>query len=50
VVEGDPLEEILRAADRYDIGAIATSSRGIGGVLRWFAMVCAQFDPRDFAA
>jgi len=35
VVEGDPLEEILRAADRYDIGAIATSSRGIGGLLRW---------------
>jgi nucleotide-binding universal stress UspA family protein len=35
VVEGDPLTEILRAADRYDIGAIATSSRGIGGLLRW---------------
>ncbi|RZM75384.1 universal stress protein [Leptolyngbya iicbica] len=35
VVEGDPLTEILRAADRHDIGAIATSSRGIGGLLRW---------------
>lgn len=35
VVEGDPLEQILRAADRYDIGAIATSSSGIGGLLRW---------------
>lgn len=35
VAEGDPLKEILRAADRYDIGAIATSSRGIGGLLRW---------------
>ncbi len=35
VIEGDPLTEILRAADRYDIGAIATSSRGIGGLLRW---------------
>jgi len=35
VVEGDPLEEILKAADRYDIGAIATSSSGIGGLLRW---------------
>jgi nucleotide-binding universal stress UspA family protein len=35
VVEGDPLEEILKAADHHDIGAIATSSRGIGGFLRW---------------
>lgn len=35
VVEGDPLEEILKAADHYDIGSIATSSRGIGGLLRW---------------
>lgn len=35
VVEGDPLKEILRAANRHDIGAIATSSRGIGGFLRW---------------
>ncbi|MEM9120787.1 MAG: universal stress protein [Cyanobacteria bacterium P01_F01_bin.56] len=35
VVEGDPLTEIMRAADRFDIGAIATSSRGIGGLLRW---------------
>jgi nucleotide-binding universal stress UspA family protein len=35
VVEGDPFEEIMKAADRFDIGAIATSSRGIGGFLRW---------------
>lgn len=35
LVEGNPLEEILRAADQHDIGAIATSSRGIGGFLRW---------------
>lgn len=35
VVEGDPLEEIMRAANHHDIGAIATSSRGIGGFLRW---------------
>lgn len=35
VIEGDPLTEILQAADRYDIGAIATSSRGIGGLIRW---------------
>lgn len=35
VVEGDPLEEIMRAANYHDIGAIAASSRGIGGFLRW---------------
>ncbi|MGF1457855.1 MAG: universal stress protein [Leptolyngbyaceae cyanobacterium] len=35
VTEGDPLQEILKTADRCDIGAIATSSRGIGGLLRW---------------
>jgi nucleotide-binding universal stress UspA family protein len=35
VKEGDPLEEILLAAEHYDISAIATSSRGIGGFLRW---------------
>ncbi|MDB9525643.1 universal stress protein [Oscillatoria sp. CS-180] len=35
VKEGDPFEEIMNAADYYDIGAIATSSRGIGGFLRW---------------
>lgn len=35
VREGDPLEEILRAAESYDISAIATSSRGIGGFMRW---------------
>ncbi|MEM6840295.1 MAG: universal stress protein [Cyanobacteria bacterium P01_C01_bin.120] len=35
VVEGNPLQEILRAADQYDIGAIAMSSSGMGGLLRW---------------
>ena len=35
VREGNPLDEILQAANEYDIGAIATSSRGIGGFLRW---------------
>lgn len=35
VREGDPLEEILLAAEQYDISAIATSSRGIGGFMRW---------------
>ena len=36
-VEGDPLQEILKAAEEYDIGAIATSTRGIGGFLKWTA-------------
>ncbi|MEM9002071.1 MAG: universal stress protein [Cyanobacteria bacterium P01_F01_bin.86] len=35
VREGDPLEEILLVAEQYDISAIATSSRGIGGFMRW---------------
>ncbi|NER78687.1 MAG: universal stress protein [Leptolyngbya sp. SIO1D8] len=35
VKEGDPLEEILLAAEKYDISAIATHSRGISGFLRW---------------
>lgn len=35
VKAGDPLEEIMTMADQLDIGAIATSSRGIGGFLRW---------------
>lgn len=35
VREGDPLAEILLAAESYDISAIATSSRGIGGFMRW---------------
>ncbi|PSN07424.1 universal stress protein UspA-like protein [filamentous cyanobacterium CCT1] len=35
VVEGNPLEEILKAAETHDISAIATCSRGIGGFLRW---------------
>lgn len=37
VVEGDPLKEILVAAETHDISAIAICSRGIGGVLRWSA-------------
>jgi nucleotide-binding universal stress UspA family protein len=35
VVEGDPLKEILAAAEVHDIGAIAACSRGLGGVLKW---------------
>ncbi len=35
VREGDPLEEILRTAEEYDISAIAACSRGIGGFMRW---------------
>ncbi len=35
VREGDPLMEILKVAEMEDIGAIATCSRGIGGLLRW---------------
>ena len=35
VTEGDPLEEILLAAEQHDISAIATCSRGIGGFMRW---------------
>ncbi len=36
VVEGDPLEEILKMAETHDIGAIATCSGG-GGFLKWSA-------------
>ncbi|MBD2257353.1 universal stress protein [Pseudanabaena sp. FACHB-2040] len=35
VVEGDPLQEILAAAETHDIGAIATCSRNLGGVMKW---------------
>ncbi|MGF1523846.1 MAG: universal stress protein [Leptolyngbyaceae cyanobacterium] len=35
VKEGDPLEEILMTAEQYNISAIATASRGIGGFMRW---------------
>jgi nucleotide-binding universal stress UspA family protein len=37
IVEGNPLAEILKAAEIHDIGAIATCSRNIGGILRWAA-------------
>lgn len=37
VVEGDPLQEILLAAEMHDIGAIAVCSRGVGGALKWSA-------------
>jgi nucleotide-binding universal stress UspA family protein len=37
IVEGSPLEEILKTAEMHDIGAIATCSRHIGGILRWSA-------------
>lgn len=35
VREGDPLEEILMAAEQYDISAIAIAPRNIGGFIRW---------------
>lgn len=35
VVEGNPLAEIMKTAETYDIGAIATCSRNIDGILRW---------------
>ncbi|MEL6382300.1 MAG: universal stress protein [Cyanobacteria bacterium J06626_18] len=35
VKEGDPLNEILMTAEQYNISAIATASRGIGGFMRW---------------
>ncbi|MGB3199515.1 MAG: universal stress protein [Nodosilinea sp.] len=35
VVKGSPLEEILKTAETHDIGAIATCSRNIDGILRW---------------
>ena len=35
VREGDPLEEILMAAEEYDISAIAAASREVGGFMRW---------------
>jgi nucleotide-binding universal stress UspA family protein len=37
VVEGDPLVEITKTAEIYDIGAIAICSRNISGLLRWSA-------------
>lgn len=37
IVEGDPLREIMKTAEIHDVGAIATCSRGIGGLLRWSA-------------
>lgn len=35
VVKGEPLQEILAAAEAHDIGAIAICSRGLSGVLKW---------------
>lgn len=37
VVEGDPLTEILGAAQQYDISAVATCPRGMGGFMQWSA-------------
>lgn len=37
IVEGNPLAEILKAAEMHDIGAIATCSSNVGGILRWAA-------------
>lgn len=35
IVEGDPLQEIIKAAEAHDISAIATCSSGTGGFLSW---------------
>lgn len=37
VVEGDPMEQIMTAAEMHDIGAIAACSRGLGGFMKWSA-------------
>jgi nucleotide-binding universal stress UspA family protein len=37
IVEGNPLDQIMKTAEIHDIGAIATCSRGVGGVLKWSA-------------
>ncbi len=37
VCEGDPIQEIMATAETHDIGAIATCSRGIGGIMKWSA-------------
>ncbi len=37
IVEGSPLAEILKAAEMHDIGAIATCSSNLGGILKWSA-------------
>ncbi len=35
VVEGNPLEEIMKTAETHDISAIAACSRNIEGIFRW---------------
>lgn len=35
VVEGNPMEQIMAAAEIHDIGAIAACSRGAGGFIKW---------------
>lgn len=35
VVEGDPIQQIMLAAEQYDIGAIATCASSLGGFLKW---------------
>ncbi|NJL48552.1 MAG: universal stress protein [Leptolyngbyaceae cyanobacterium SM2_5_2] len=37
VCEGDPIKEIMAVAEVHDISAIATCSRGIGGIMKWSA-------------
>ena len=37
VIEGNPLTEILKTAETHDIGAIATCSSNLGGILKWSA-------------
>jgi len=35
ICEGDPIQEIIATAEAHDISAIATCSRGIGGIIKW---------------
>lgn len=37
IVQGNPLQEILKTAETHDIGAIATCSGNAGGILKWSA-------------
>ncbi|MFQ4135591.1 universal stress protein [Nodosilinea sp. PGN35] len=37
IVEGNPLEKILKTAEVHDIGAIAACSSNAGGILKWSA-------------
>lgn len=37
VIEGDPIKEIIQAAETYDIGAIATCTGNISNLMKWSA-------------